>query len=116
MAVGFIFGAAFAGVVKSFIANVIMPPIGMLMGGIDFSQKFVSLKGDYATLKMAEEAGAPVIKYGVAITDVINFVILGFVIFMMVKAINKMQAKKEEKPKGPTTEELLAEIRDSLKK
>ena len=116
MAVGFIFGAAFAGVVESFIENVIMPPIGWLMGGVDFSQMFVSLEGKYDTLKIAEEASAPVIKYGAAITDIINFVILGFVIFMMVKAINKMQKKEEEKPKGPTTEELLSEIRDSLKK
>jgi large conductance mechanosensitive channel len=119
MAVGFIFGAAFAGVVKSFIANVIMPPIGLLMGNVDFSQLFISLKGDYSTLKAAEEAGAPVIKYGLAITDIINFVILGFVIFLMVKAINNMQKKEEEKPeepKGPTEIELLQEIAESLKK
>ncbi len=121
MAVGFIFGAAFAGVVKSFIANVIMPPIGLLMGNVDFSNLFIALDGKtYATLKAVEDAGAPVIKYGLAIMDIINFVILGLVVFLMVKAINKMQKQKEEEPKEepktPEDIELLREIRDSLKK
>ncbi len=106
MAVGFIFGAAFAGVVKSFIVNVIMPPIGLLMGGVDFSNLKIVLGGDAA------------IKYGQATMDLINFVILGAVVFLLVKAINKMQKEKEEvkeEPKTPEDVELLREIRDSLK-
>ena len=106
MAVGFIFGAAFAGVVKSFIANIIMPPIGLLMGGVDFSNLKIVLGGDAA------------IKYGQATMDLINFVILGAVVFLLVKAINKMQKEKEEvkeEPKTPEDVELLREIRDSLK-
>ncbi len=121
MAVGFIFGAAFAGVVKSFIANVVMPPIGLLMGNVDFSNLFIALDGEkYANLKAVEDAGAPVIKYGLAITDIINFVILGLVIFLLVKVINSLKKKEEEKPKEePKTPEdiqLLQEIRDLLKK
>ncbi len=102
MAVGFIFGAAFATVVKSLVKNVIMPPIGQLLGGVDFSQLFIALDGkEYASLKALEKAGAPAIKYGVFINDVISFLILGFVMFMFIKAYNKM---KEEEPKAaPTT-------------
>ena len=120
MAVGFIFGAAFATVVKSLVANIIMPPIGMLMGKVDFSALYIALDGgNYATLKAAEEASAPLIKYGQFINDVIGFVILGFVIFMLIRAVNKLQTKEEEKkeaPKPSNEEVLLAEIRDALKK
>ena len=120
MAVGFIFGAAFATVVKSLVANIIMPPIGMLMGKVDFSSLYIALDGgSYATMKLAEEASAPIIKYGQFINDVIGFVILGFVIFMLVKAVNKLQAKEEKKkedPKPSNEEVLLTEIRDALKK
>ncbi len=119
MAVGFIFGAAFSTVVKSLVNNVIMPPIGMLMGKVDFSQLFVALDGGaYETLKAAEDAGAPVIKYGVFINDIISFVILGFVIFMMIKTVNKMkkeEPKEEETPKKSDEVVLLEEIRDALK-
>ena len=120
MAVGFIFGAAFATVVKSLVANIVMPPIGMLMGKVDFSSLYIALDGgSYATMKLAEEASAPIIKYGQFINDVIGFVILGFVIFMLVKTVSKLQAKEEEKkeaPKPSNEEVLLAEIRDALKK
>ena len=120
MAVGFIFGAAFATVVKSLVANIIMPPVGMLMGKVDFSALYIALDGgNYATLKAAEEASAPLIKYGQFINDVIGFVILGFVIFMLIRAVNKLQTKEEEKKEDPkpTNEEiLLTEIRDALKK
>ena len=118
MAVWFIFGAAFATFVKSFIANVVMPPIGLLMGKVDFNELFISLDGkEYASLKALEEAGAPAIKYGVVITDLIAFVILGFIIFMMVRTISKLQKKEEEKPaEKPADIKLLEEIRDSLKK
>ena len=117
MAVWFIFGAAFATFVKSFIANVVMPPIGLLMGKVDFNDLFIALDGkEYATLKALEEAGAPAIKYGLVITDLIAFVILGFIIFLMVRSITKMQKKEEEKPaETPADIKLLEEIRDLLK-
>ncbi len=119
MAVGFIFGAAFSTVVKSLVNNIIMPPIGMLMGKVDFSKLFVALDGkSYATLEAAEKANAPIIKYGVFINDVIGFVILGFVIFMMIKTVNKLkreEPKEEEAPKKSDEVVLLEEIRDALK-
>ena len=101
MAIGFIFGAAFATVVKSLVNNVIMPPVGKLLGNVDFSQLFIALDGkEYASLKALEKAGAPAIKYGVFINDVISFVILGFVVFMFIKFYNKL--KKEEPEVAPT--------------
>ena len=102
MAVGFIFGAAFATVVKSLVNNVIMPPVGKLMGNVDFSQLFIPLDGkEYASLEAVEKAGAPAIKYGTFINDVISFLILGFVVFMFIKAYNKMKEPEEEA--APTT-------------
>jgi large conductance mechanosensitive channel len=99
MAVGFMFGAAFASIIKSLVDNIIMPPIGMLMGGIDFSNSFIALDGkEYATLAELEKAGAPAIKYGSFINDSLSFLILGFVIFMMVRTINKLQKPQEEAP------------------
>ena len=121
MAVGFIFGAAFSTVVKSLVNNVVMPPIGLLLGKVDFSALYVALDGKtYDSLKAAEEAGAPIIKYGVFINDLISFVILGLVIFVGIKAINKMKREekeeKEEAPKKSDEVVLLEEIRDLLKK
>ena len=102
MAVGFIFGGAFATVVKSMVANVVMPPVGLLMGKVDFSQLFIALDGkDYASMAALDKAGAPAIKYGIFINDVISFVILGFVVFMFIKAYNKMKEPEEEA--APTT-------------
>jgi len=104
MAVGFIFGGAFATVVKSLVANVIMPPVGMLMGGVDFSQLFINL-GDksYETMEALDKAGAPAIKYGQFINDTISFIILGFVMFMGIKAYNKLKAAEpEEAPTSKT--------------
>ena len=102
MAVGFIFGGAFATVIKSLVANVIMPPVGMLMGKVDFSQLFVALDGKtYDSMAALDKAGAPAIKYGAFINDVISFVILGFVVFMFIKAYNKMKAPEEDV--APTT-------------
>jgi len=98
MAIGFIFGAAFATVVKSFVINVVIPPLGMLLGRVDFSQLFVALDGkEYASLEALDKAGAPAIKFGLFVNDLISFVILGFVIFMFVKAYNKMK----EPPAAP---------------
>jgi large conductance mechanosensitive channel len=118
MAVGFIFGAAFATVVKSPIANIIMPPIGKLLGNVDFSNMFYPLDGkEYASLEALDKAGAPAIKYGLFTTDVISFIILGFVMFMFIKAYNKMKATElEEAPAAPAAQEvLLTEISDLLK-
>jgi large conductance mechanosensitive channel len=101
MAIGFIFGAAFATVVKSFVNNVVMPPIGKLLGNVDFSQLFIALDGkEYASLQALEKAGAPAIKYGVFLNDLISFVILGFVVFMFIKSYNKL--KEPEPEKEPT--------------
>jgi large conductance mechanosensitive channel len=121
MAVGIVIGGAFGKIVSSFVADVIMPPIGMLMGGVDFSSLFINLSDTaYATLAAAEEAGAPVIKYGSFINTVLDFVIIAFAIFMVVKGMNSMKKKEEEKPAEPpkpsAEETLLTEIRDLLAK
>ena len=118
MAVGFIFGAAFGTVVKSLVSNIVMPPVGQMMADVDFANLFYALDGNtYATLAELEEAGAPAIKYGTFINDVIGFVILGFVIFMLVRMITNMQKKEEEKPAAPAADiVLLTEIRDALGK
>ena len=97
MAVGFIFGGAFATVIKSMVENVIMPPVGKLMGNVDFSQLFLALDGkEYASMAVLDKAGAPAIKYGLFINDVISFVILGFVVFMFIKGYNKMKEPEVE--------------------
>jgi large conductance mechanosensitive channel len=102
MAVGFIFGGAFGTVISSMVNNIIMPPVGMLMGGVDFSKLFIPLDGkEYATMDMLDKASAPAIKYGSFVNDVISFVILGFVMFMMVKAYNKLKAP-EAAPEATT--------------
>ncbi len=105
MAVGFIFGAAFATVVKSLVANIIMPPVGLLMGGVDFSSLFIALDGkEYASLSALDTAGAPAIKLGIFVNDLISFIILGSVMFMMVKAYNKLKASEPEAaPEALTT-------------
>lgn len=111
MAVGFIFGASFATVVKSLIANIVMPPIGLALGRVDFSQlRYVLVAGTEDTPEVA-------ISYGLFVNDVVSFIILGFVIFMIVRGIAKTQKKEEAKPTPtPAQEVLLAEIRDLLKK
>jgi len=121
MAVGIIIGAAFGKIVSSLVADVIMPPIGMLMGGVDFSNLFFDLSmSDYASLTAAEAAGAPLIKYGVFINTVLDFAIVAFAIFLLIKGINTMKKKEEAKPAEPpkpsAEEKLLTEIRDLLAK
>ena len=102
MAVGFIFGGAFATVVKSMVANVVMSPIGLLLGQVDFSQLFVALDGNsYENMAALDKAGAPAIKYGMFINDVISFLILGFVVFMFIKAYNRLK-EPEETPAATT--------------
>lgn len=121
MAVGIIIGAAFGSIVKNLVDGVLMPPLGLLMGQVNFNQLFIDLSGQgYATLAQATEAGAPVIKYGVFLQSVIDFTIVAFAVFMMVKAINSAKRKEAVAPSvpAPTPEDivLLREIRDSLKK
>jgi large conductance mechanosensitive channel len=104
MAVGFIFGAAFATLIKSLVENIIMPPIGLLLGRVDFSQLFISLDGNsYATLAELEKVGAPAIKLGVFANDAISFTILGFVMFMFIKSYNKLKKEEVVVAKAPTT-------------
>lgn len=121
LAVAVIIGGAFNKIVTSLVNDVIMPPIGYLMGGVDFSQLFLSIDGrSFATLTAAEEAGAAVMKYGVFLNTVINFLIVAATIFVMIKAFETMQKKKEVAPEvvpAPSKQEvLLEEIRDLLKK
>ena len=122
MAVGVIIGGAFGKIVSSLVDDVLMPIIGKLTGGVSFVDLFVTLgDGDFKTLAAAKEAGAAVFAYGQFIQNIVDFLIVAFCIFLMLKGINKMNRKKEEPaepeaPAGPTQEELLAEIRDMLKK
>ncbi len=117
LAVGIIIGAAFTGIVGSLVSDIIMPPIGKIMGGIDFSNFFINLSdGNYATLKAAKEAGAATINYGVFLNQVINFLIVSFVIFMIVKQANRFKKAQDAAPVVLTkSETLLVEIRDLLK-
>jgi large conductance mechanosensitive channel len=104
MAVGFIFGAAFATLVKSLVSNIIMPPVGKLLGGVDFSQLLYALDGkEYASVAALDKAGAPAIKYGIFINDTIAFMILGFVMFMLIRAYNNMKKEEPEPEAEPTT-------------
>lgn len=126
MAVGIIIGAAFTAIVSSLVADLINPIIGLVIGGIDFSNLYVVLSGDVpagSSLDAAREAGAAVFAYGSFIMAIINFLIIAFVVFMLVKQVNRVKdaAKKEEEdapaaPAGPTELDILMEIRDSLKK
>ncbi len=120
MAVGIIMGAAFGSMVGSLVEDVIMPPIGWLMGGVDFASIFFSLTGEeYPNLQAAKDAGAPVIGVGAFINALLNLVVVGFAVFMLVKAVNKMNRAKEEEPAPeapPADVQLLTEIRDLLKK
>jgi len=121
MAVGIIIGAAFSTIVKSLVSDVIMPPIGVITGGVDFSQLYIPLSSaNYATLAEAKEAGAPVMNYGVFVNNVISFVIVAFVLFIVIRAMNKLRLKQAEEPAtepAPSQEVvLLQEIRDALVK
>ena len=122
LAVAVIIAGAFGTIVTSLTADLIMPVVGWMFGGADFSNYFILLAApagyegsmtDYAALK---EAGAAMIGYGAFITAIINFLILAFIIFMLVRYANKIMAKADEAPAGPTEVELLTEIRDALKK
>ena len=104
MAIGIIIGAAFGKVVSSFVADVLMPPIGLLLGGLDFSSLFISLSGQaFPTVAAAKAAGAPTINYGIFISTVLDFIIVAFVIFLLIRQVNRM--KKPEAPAAPTTKD-----------
>lgn len=106
MAIGIILGGAFGKIVSSFVKDVIMPPIGMMMGGVDFANLFINLSdGAYATLAEAQEAGAATINYGVFLNTVIDFVIIAFAIFIVVRQMNKLKKQEEAPPAEPTTKE-----------
>jgi large conductance mechanosensitive channel len=110
MAVGIIIGAAFGTIVKSLVADVIMPPIGLLLGNVDFSNLFIVLKegataGPFATIAEAQKAGAVTINYGVFINTIISFIIVAFAVFLVIRAINKLKREEEAPPEEPTTKE-----------
>ncbi|MEZ5831000.1 MAG: large-conductance mechanosensitive channel protein MscL [Dongiaceae bacterium] len=120
LAVGIIIGAAFTTVVNSLVNDIIMPPIGFIMNGIDFSNFFLVLKGDdYASLKAAKDAGAVTVNYGVFLNAIINFLIVAFAVFILVKQVNRFRKQEAAAPAAPpaptTSEKLLTEIRDLLK-
>lgn len=121
MAVGIVIGAAFTSIVKSLVDDVIMPLVGLVTGGVDFSNLFAVLKAPegatFSTLDAAKEAGAVTINYGLFINALITFVIVAFVLFMIIKGMNAAKKAEEEAPAAPSDEvQLLTEIRDSLKK
>jgi large conductance mechanosensitive channel len=124
MAVGIIIGAAFGTIIQSLVNDVLMPPIGLLLGGVDFGDLFLTLRagpvpGPYATLAAAEEAGAVTINYGVFANAVVSFLIVAFSVFMAVRGFNRLRKQEEAapaEPPAPSAEEaLLGEIRDLLK-
>lgn len=120
MAVGIVIGGAFGKIVSSFVNDVLMPPIGLIAGNVDFTKLFVNLgAAGHESLAAAQEAGAPVLTYGNFLQTVVDFIIIAFAIFMVVKAMNAAKAKEEEAPAAPpkpsAEETLLGEIRDLLK-
>lgn len=119
LAVGIIMGVAFTTIVNSLVNDVIMPPIGVLLGGVDFSNYFINLSSThYDSLAAAKAAGAATINYGVFINAIINFLIVAFAVFLLVKQVNRFMKKPEAAPAPaapPRSEVLLEEIRDALK-
>jgi len=122
LAVGVIIGAAFGKIVTSMVNDILMPPIGKAMGGVNFSDLFINLdpaKGTFTSLKAARDAGAAVIAYGSFINNILDFIIIAFCIFMVVKGMNRLNRKPAPAPPPPPEptreEKLLAEIRDILK-
>lgn len=120
LAVGVVIGAAFGKIVTSLVDDIIMPPIGLLLGRMDFTQYFISLDGKtYETLAAAKAAGAATLNYGAFITVIIQFLIIAWAVFMVVKGINALRRKEDDKPAAPpepsAEEKLLGEIRDLLR-
>ena len=118
MAVGIVIGAAFGTIVSSLVDDIFMPPIGLMLGGVDFSDLFIVLKGDgpYASVAAAKQAGAVTLNVGLFINACIKFLIVAFALFLVVKGMNNLKKKEEAAPSAPPKQEvLLAEIRDLLK-
>ncbi len=106
MAVGIIIGAAFGGIVTSFVNDILMPPIGLLLGKVDFSNLFLTLKGaEYATLAQAKAAGATTLNYGVFVNTVINFLIVAFAIFLLIRQVNRLERAPAPAPAVPPTKQ-----------
>jgi large conductance mechanosensitive channel len=106
LAVGIVIGAAFTGVVNSLVNDVLMPPIGLITGGVDFSNLYINLgEGEYESLAAATEAGAPTINYGSFINTLISFLIVAFAVFMLVRSYNRLRASNESVPAAPTDKE-----------
>lgn len=106
LAIGIIIGAAFGKIITSFVTDVLMPPIGLVLGRVDFANLFISLSGTpYATLADAQAAGAATINYGIFINTVLDFIIVAFVIFLLIRQINRMKRKEAATPAAPTTKE-----------
>jgi large conductance mechanosensitive channel len=106
MAIGIIIGAAFGKIVSSFVADLLMPPIGLLLGKVDFSNLFINLSGQsFPSLEAAKAAGAATLNYGMFLNTVIDFLIVAFAIYLLIKQVNRFTAKKEEAPAAPTTKE-----------
>lgn len=110
MAVGIIIGAAFGAIVKSLVADIIMPPIGLLLGNVDFANLFIVIKegavaGTFATVAEAQKAGAVTINYGIFINTVISFIVVAFSVFMLIRSLNKLKREEEAVPEEPTTKE-----------
>ncbi|MEP3265741.1 MAG: large conductance mechanosensitive channel protein MscL [Hyphomicrobiales bacterium] len=118
MAVGIIIGAAFGVVISSLVDDVFMPVIGLLLGGLDFSNLFIVLgEGTFATIDQAKEAGVATMNIGLFINAIIKFIIVAFALFLVIKGVNAAKKKEEEAPAAPPAQEvLLTEIRDLLKK
>jgi len=122
MAVGIIIGAAFGRIVESLVKDVIMPPIGLLLGQVDFSNLFLVMKqgaqaGPYISVDVAQKAGAVTFNYGVFINTLISFVIVAFAVFLLIRVINRLKKQEEAKPAAtPEDVVLLREIRDALRK
>jgi large conductance mechanosensitive channel len=110
MAVGIIIGAAFGGIITSMVADVIMPPIGLVMGNVDFTELYIVLKvgeiaGPYTTLTAAQEAGAVTVNYGLFLNTLVNFVIVAFAMFLLIRSVNRLQIDDEAPPSEPTTKD-----------
>ncbi len=119
LAVGVIIGAAFTAIVNSLVSDIIMPPVGVILGGLDFSNHFITLsKGSYPTLAEAQKVGAATLNYGLFVNAVIKFLIVSWAVFILVKQVNRFHKREEQKVREippPPQETLLAEIRDLLK-
>lgn len=119
LAIGVIIGGAFGKIITSLVNDIIMPPIGLLLGGVDFADLFITLsEGTYESLAAAREAGAAVIAYGAFLNTVIDFVIVALVLFLAIRGINRLQREEEEappgEPAGPTTEERLVAVLERI--